>query len=448
MNKNERIRETVSLLINAVIIVVISLFFYYIWYKYYRDRIYFYQKGNWIVLGVYFLSLVLFNSIFGGFRLGYAKTSDLIFSQILSLGFANIIVYIETIIARRILLPIRGFILYYAIEIGITIFINYIVNKIYYLIFPPRKTLLIYGEDYHLLFDQISRYQNKAYEIKDEINFHEYDTNKDILLNYESILISGLEVEQKEKLIKHCYELTIPVYVVPDIYEVIMNNARNIYLIDKPILKSNNFGPSQLSKIVKRLVDILFSLVVLIITSPIFLITSITIKLNDGGPILYKQVRLTQYGREFKILKFRSMKVDAEKDGKARLASEHDDRITPVGHFIRACRIDELPQLINILKGDMSVVGPRPERPELVKEILKDVPEFNYRLKVKAGLTGFAQVYGKYNTKLKDKLLLDLYYIENFSMLLDLKIMFLTFKILFVKDSTEGVEDEQSNTNN
>ena len=291
------------------------------------------------------------------------------------------------------------------------------------------------------------RYQAKAYNIEKEITYDEYVKNKKDILNYESVMVMGLDVKEKEQLIHECYEKTIPLYIIPDVYEVIINNARNIYLIDKPILKANNFGPSQLDKIVKRLFDIFFALVMLVITSPILLITAIVIKVYDSGPVLYKQVRLTQYGREFKILKFRSMKVDAEKDGKARLASEHDDRITPVGKFIRSCRIDELPQLINILIGDMSVVGPRPERPELIEKILLDVPEFNYRLKVKAGLTGFAQVYGKYNTKLKDKLLFDLYYIENFSLLLDLKIMFLTFKILFVKDSTEGVSDEVSSNN-
>ena len=445
MNKKERTRETISLLMNIVIMGVISLFFYYIWYKYYRDRVYFYQRGNWIILGVYFLSLVLFNSIFGGFRLGYAKTRDLIFSQVLSLGFANIIVFVETIIARRIMLPIRGFLLYYLVEIVLTVIVNFIANKIYYLFFKPRKTLFIYGEDYSSVYEQLTRYQGKAYSIRKEIEYDEYLKNKKILLDYESVMTLGLKASEKETLIRECYEKTIPLYIIPDVYEVIVNSAKNIYLIDKPILKANNFGPSQLGKIVKRLFDIFFALVMLVITSPFMLITAIAVKAYDGGPVLYKQVRLTQYGREFKILKFRSMRVDAEKDGKARLASENDNRITGIGKFIRSCRIDELPQLINILKGDMSVVGPRPERPELVENILLEVPEFNYRLKVKAGLTGYAQVYGKYNTKLKDKLLFDLYYIENFSILLDLKIMFLTFKILFVKDSTEGVSDDSKN---
>ena len=158
---------------------------------------------------------------------------------------------------------------------------------------------------------------------------------------------------------------------------------------------------------------------------------------------MYKQIRCTLDQREFHILKFRSMKTDAEKDGVARLASKNDSRITPVGKFIRKCRIDELPQLINILRGDMSFIGPRPERPEIIDRYLEVMPEFAYRMKVKAGLAGFAQVYGKYNTSPYDKLKLDLTYIENYSVWLDIKLMLLTLKILFWPDSTEGIEEEQ-----
>ena len=136
---------------------------------------------------------------------------------------------------------------------------------------------------------------------------------------------------------------------------------------------------------------------------------------------------------------FRILNHGAEKDGHARLASEKDDRILPVGRFLRATRLDELPQLINILKGEMSVVGPRPERPELAEEIEKELPEFAYRLKVKAGLTGYAQIYGKYNTTSYDKLKLDLTYIRNYSFFLDLKLMIMTPKIMLMKESTEGV---------
>ena len=172
---------------------------------------------------------------------------------------------------------------------------------------------------------------------------------------------------------------------------------------------------------------------------------AIAIKLTDHGPIFYRQCRLTKDGKKFDVLKFRSMRVDAEKDGVARLSSgEHDDRITPVGHFIRKCRLDELPQLINILKGDMSLVGPRPERPEIAAQYEEELPEFDLRLQAKAGLTGYAQVYGKYNTTPYDKLQMDLMYISNPSIIEDIKIMFATVKILFMPESTEGISEGQT----
>ena len=193
----------------------------------------------------------------------------------------------------------------------------------------------------------------------------------------------------------------------------------------------------------KRMIDLVCALILAIITSPIMLITAIIVKLYDGGPVLYKQVRVTRDDKEFKIMKFRSMRVDAEKDGVARLASKNDDRITPIGKFIRKVRIDELPQLFNIIKGEMSFIGPRPERPEIIKQYLEEMPEFAYRTKVKAGLAGYAQVYGKYNTTPYDKLKLDLTYIENYTLWMDIKLMLLTLKILFSPESTEGVDEQQ-----
>ena len=197
-------------------------------------------------------------------------------------------------------------------------------------------------------------------------------------------------------------------------------------------------------RLAKRIIDFVCALILCIISSPIMLVTAILIKAYDQGPVLYKQVRCTRDMKEFHILKFRSMRVDAEKDGVARLASKNDDRITPIGRFIRMVRIDELPQLFNILKGDMTFIGPRPERPEIIMQYMENMPEFIFRTKVKAGLAGYAQVYGKYNTTPYDKLKLDLFYIENYSIWLDIKLMLLTLKILFRPESTEGVDNSQT----
>ena len=195
---------------------------------------------------------------------------------------------------------------------------------------------------------------------------------------------------------------------------------------------------------VKRLSDIAMSVIGLIIALPFMLIIAIAIKAEDGGPVFFRQARCTKDGRVFDILKFRSMIVDAEKSGISVPATEKDPRITRVGSVIRATRLDELPQLINILKGDMSVVGPRPERIEHVREYCDEIPEFQYRMSVKGGLTGYAQVYGKYNTSAYDKLKLDLLYIQNYSLVLDLEIILKTIQVLFTRESTEGFAAEKS----
>ena len=218
-----------------------------------------------------------------------------------------------------------------------------------------------------------------------------------------------------------------------------LRNAEDIHLFDTTLLLSRNLRLTAEQMFFKRVIDIVFSLLGLVVASPFMLVIALAIKLYDGGPVFYRQPRFTRDKRVFMILKFRSMKMDSEEKG-AQLAQKDDDRITPVGKIIRRIHFDELPQIFNILKGDMSLVGPRPERPEIAAVYSERIPEFDYRLKVKAGLTGYAQVYGKYNTTPYDKLKLDLTYIETYSLQLDIKLLMLTFKILFQKENTEGVE--------
>jgi exopolysaccharide biosynthesis polyprenyl glycosylphosphotransferase len=219
-----------------------------------------------------------------------------------------------------------------------------------------------------------------------------------------------------------------------------IRNSESIDLFDSPLLLFRNNGLTYRQMFVKRCMDIGISLVGILLSSPLMLLIAVCIRLYDHGPVFYRQKRQTKDGVEFDILKFRSMIVDSEKQG-ARLAKEHDERITPVGRVIRRLHFDELPQLFNILKGDMAFVGPRPERREITEEYSKEIPEFPFRLKVKAGLTGYAQVYGQYNTVPYDKLKLDLTYITNYSIWLDIKLIILTVKILFQKEKSEGVED-------
>ena len=214
------------------------------------------------------------------------------------------------------------------------------------------------------------------------------------------------------------------------------------HLLDTPLMKYDYTYERYNEDRKKRIMDLLLSFAGLILLSPVLLATALAIKLEDNGPVFFKQKRCTKDARVFEILKFRSMVVDAEKYGVIPCGVK-DPRITRVGRLIRATRIDELPQLINILRGEMSFVGPRPERVEHVEQYMKDVPEFAYRMRVKGGLTGYAQIFGKYNTSAYDKLRLDLMYIENQSFLLDLKLIMLTFRTVFQPESTEGFAEEK-----
>ena len=265
---------------------------------------------------------------------------------------------------------------------------------------------------------------------------------KEKIDEYPSVILGDIPAHERNIFLKYCFEQNIRCYSIPKISDILLRNADSIHLFDTTLMLSRNRGLTAEQEFAKRAMDIVFSLIGLVIASPFMLVIAILIKAYDGGPVFYKQDRLTKDGRVFQILKFRSMKMQSEKKG-ARLAMKDDDRITPVGRVLRQIHFDELPQIFNILKGDMSLVGPRPERPEIARQYLEEIPEFNYRLKVKAGLTGYAQVYGKYNTTPYDKLKLDLTYIETYSFVQDIKLLMLTFKILFQKENTEGVESWQ-----
>ena len=435
MNKNKRKDNTIftSNLINTLILTVL---FCLVLLNFYGDINNYYFFGYVLTIAIYLFLLITFNSLFGAYDISNSKTSDIAFSYFLGCLFPNILIYLEwSLISKRlpVVLPILLLLLGQTLIATLFVYLEkqYILKK-----FPPLKTLLIHGNDYSEVKDKLIKYQHYNFNIFKETTYNKLD--KISLDIYECLLLIDLTDSQKDELLRKAYDKNIPCFIIPSVSDLLINTSRMIHFIDTPIIKVNTFGPNKAESIIKRLIDILGSLVLLIIASPFMLITALAIKIQDGGPIFYRQTRLTKDEKTFEMVKFRSMIVNAEADGKAVFTKEGDSRITPVGKFIRATRIDELPQLLNILKGDMSFVGPRPERPEIVKEIIKDVPEFNYRLKVKAGLTGYAQLYGKYNTSLKDKLLLDLYYIENYSILLDLKLLILTIKIVFKKESTEG----------
>ena len=382
---------------------------------------------------------------YNSYLLGYSRVRTLIAAQILSQFFCLAICYIIVSVAWNRFNNPLVFIMLLIVQTAVDIVWCYLGNAVFFRIYPQRKTVLIYREPLDKLrFGTIQgKPIEKLYKITDEIMFNgAFHELAPMLEGYDAIFVAGVNSRCRNGILKYCMERNIPGFFLPHVGDTIMQDAKHIRSFDSPVLYVERKVLDPEYAFIKRAFDICASLLGLIVCSPIMLFTAIAIKSYDKGPAFYKQVRLTKDGREFKILKFRSMRVDAEKDGVARLSTgDKDDRITPIGRWIRKCRIDELPQLINILKGDMSVVGPRPERPEIAEQYYKTMPDFRLRLQVKAGLTGYAQIYGKYNTDPYEKLEFDLLYIKNMDMLNDLQLIFATFSILFLPESTEGVKE-------
>lgn len=454
MKRREAFKRLINLSLVGLCLLIEVVIYTYFFKHYFEGSLVeglgYFEKGYWLNTAFYAVLLFFFSNMYGGMRLGYLKNTEAIFSQVFATLIVNILTYAQlSMMAMELFIPHFFILMMLCQTFAVIIWIN-IANKIYQKVFPPRKLLLVHGD--RPIRDIKNKFESRKdkYEIVNCMNVKlGMDVlRREILRGYESgqysaVIIWDTTMEQRNALLKFCYSRSIRFYVMPKITDVILMGAEELHLFDTPILLTREYSLTMEQRFLKRMVDIICASILLVIASPFMLVTAVAIKLYDGGPVLYKQIRCTQGQREFYIMKFRSMRTDAEKDGVARLARKHDDRITPIGKFIRKVRIDELPQLLNILKGDMSFIGPRPERPEIIAQYVEIMPEFAYRMKVKAGLAGYAQVYGKYNTTPYDKLKLDLTYIENYSLWLDLKLMLLTLKILFWPDSTEGVESEQ-----
>lgn len=449
MQEKEAFKRLVRLSLSGICLLgqvgIYIRFLYLYYFEPIKQNLRFFEKGEALFIAIYAVLIFFFSNMYGGMRIGYLKNGEVIFSQIFATLLADLITYGQISIMITALYPLEPFFHMLVMQIAwVVVWIN-ISTFIYQHIFAPRQMLLIHGDrPYDDIVAKFGSRKDK-YDICKCISYRVGydDIFMEILEPYDAIVIWDIPVDVRNKILKFCYGHSIRVYIMPKITDVILKGAEQLSLFDTPILFTREYKMSIDQRFVKRLIDIVCSMILIVLTSPLMLLTALAVKIYDGGPILYKQVRCTIGGKEFKIMKFRSMSADAEKDGKARLASKNDGRITPVGRFIRVCRLDELPQLFNILKGEMSFIGPRPERPEIIAQYLEVMPEFKFRLRVKAGLAGYAQVYGKYNTTPYDKLKLDLYYIENYSVWMDIKLMFLTLKILLMPDSTEGIESTQ-----
>lgn len=442
-------KRTILFFASMINVCMMTALFSYSWYHFYADMMYtyrFYRRGNYVVLALYAVLLFFFSNMYGSLKIGRFRRIEVLLSQYLSLFLTNVVMYVViSLLAFRFVTPFYLFVVLLAEMLVSTIW-NVIVIKLYNRIFQPWKILLVYGE--RPAADLVYKVEARRdkYAIYDAVNINEgMEQIKKRILDFQAVIIGDIPAVERNDVLKYCYAQKVRAYVIPKISDIILMGADRIHVFDTPFMLSRGYTLSFDQRFGKRTLDIILSVLLLIAASPFMLLTALAIKLYDHGPVFYSQVRCTKGGKEFAIYKFRSMIVDAEKKGGVQLAKEHDERITPVGRVIRAARIDELPQLFNILKGDMSFVGPRPERPELIEEYSQEMPEFVFRMRVKAGLTGYAQVYGKYNTTPYDKLKLDLFYIENYSFWTDMKLILMTVKTIFKPASTEGIEQEQTN---
>ncbi len=443
MSARERYKHLLNYGANLISLLVEGCCFAYIWYNVYEETYGFYRRGNWAVIGLYVLVIFFFTKVFGGYNIGYMRIPDIALSHVLSIFLSGIVGYLELCLVCRDYVSPKPILGVMAVEVLFILPWIYVVRKMYAHLYPPRQMLVVYGE--YPPDDLIAKINTRKdkYNICASVSYSiGYEKLYPMIKEYNAVVLCDLPAQARNQIMKYCYQESVRTYVTPKISDILFRGADDIHLFDTPLLLSRNQGLSIDQRMVKRTVDIVLSLIGIVIASPFMIIIALAVKLYDRGPVLYKQERLTRDGRPFMIYKFRSMGMDSEVQG-ARLAAKGDKRVTPVGRVIRNIHFDELPQLFNILKGDMSIVGPRPERQEIQDLYAEEIPEFVLRTKVKAGLTGYAQVYGKYNTTPYDKLKFDLTYIENYSLWLDIKIMLLTFKILFQKENTEGVDESQ-----
>ena len=442
--KNYQLRLRLVKILAAVLITVP---FAICWYLYYADMLHtpFYRKGNWLVIALFVVVYTVLAKIYDAFRISTNRIADMVYSQGLAAFLADGILYVVIwLLMRRLPNPLPGLIALMA-QVVLAAVWSLWAHRWYFKNFPPKKSAIVFDKHYGIESLVHEYGLEKKFDIRLIIGVTECTEDLRLLDSMETVFISGVQSHERNVIMKHCIARGITVYVLPRIGDIILSGAQRVHMFHLPMLRVDRAMRYPEYAAMKRLFDILISTLALIIASPIMAITAIAIKLSDGGPVFYRQTRLTQDGKAFQIVKFRSMRVDAEKDGVARLSTgDHDNRITHVGRIIRKLRIDELPQIFNVLSGDMSVVGPRPERPEIAAQYEKTLPEFRLRLQMKAGLTGYAKVYGKYNTTPYDKLQMDLMYIANPTLLEDLRILVATVKILFMPESTDGIAQGQT----
>lgn len=441
--KHRKYRHLFSTGFGILLLGLLTFLFALIWEYYYADAIIapFFRRGNWVVVWIYLVLTVLVFKAYRCIRFGYLKRSDLIYYQLIGITIVNCITYFQISVIGRHFMQLAPILLLTGLDYVAIFGWELLVSVLYFRLFPPRKLVIVYGSSKaaELVMKMSTRVDK--YMICESISCAAglREITK-LLCDFDGVILCDVPAELRNDLLKYCCGHRLRAYIAPKISDILMRGGDELRMFDTPLILCRNEGLSPEQRFFKRCFDLLIAGLLMLLFAPVMLVCAAAIRLEDGGPVFYRQRRLTRDGKEFEMLKFRSMIPDAEADGKPVLASDNDTRITKTGNILRRFRLDELPQLLNILRGEMSLVGPRPERPELAEVYAKKHPEFSYRLQVKAGLTGYAQVIGTYDTEPIDKLKMDLMYIEQYSLLLDIQILLLTLKTALFPPETNAEE--------
>ena len=425
--------------------------FAFIWFCYYNK----YMFDTYKILGGLFSVLTFFIiytalcSVYKAFRIASTNIGEIIFSQVISFAAGDLFLYVEAILVyNQYVSFIPGLVIIILQVIGSAVIVTY-AKRYFMLHVEPQNTLIIYGnrhtpqETKNFEKRLQSKYGHLFHTVCIETEDISRHTFLSLLQGCSTVVLFDTRPENRLRFMKICIDLKKNFYYTAQLADVLALGCEPKHLLDTPLMKYEYVYNSNRKQVVKRLMDVIFSVFFLILFSPVMLVTAVCILIEDGPPVLFRQKRYTKDKEIFTILKFRSMVKDAEKHGTTP-SSANDPRVTKVGRFIRKYRIDEIPQFFNVLRGDMSFVGPRPESVDMVEHYMQELPEWRFRMVVKAGLTGYAQVFGKYNTSAEDKLLLDLMYIENQSTLQDFKIALLTIRTMFQPERAEAFSEEKS----
>ncbi len=402
-----------------------------------------------VTLSTFVIMLLLLTYIYGKYDAGRRKWGQVALSVSITLIITDLVTYLELSIMKTNeannttfrLENIGILFLVFIIQILIIILMSLAGEGFYFWIHPKEHCLIVTADTNEAKRVALALGSfEKRYEVCGIVSYESADLENRMVEN-DTIVLYELPVEARTKIIDFCYQNLKNIYFNPHIADILEQNSHQVIMDDISLFSTRYHMITFEERLVKRFMDTFISLLALIITSPILLISAIAIKKQDGGAVFFRQKRATVHGKVFEIIKFRTMRENVENFS----STTDDDRITKVGRILRKYRIDELPQFVNILKGDMSLVGPRPEMLENVEDYEKDLPEFRYRLRMKAGLTGLAQIYGKYNTTSRDKLMLDLMYIENYSLIRDVQLLFQTILVLFrAEDSTRAFDRDDN----